>query len=134
MHSPRQGVKSKSAKKIEYEYFSTHFSDPESEGKPVPMTWICDTGLKTWEFVCLDKNQMPVARFRANVWALKKIGLFELLGRAREDEGRDEVVVTGLTLFYVTVMRVNNVFNLLGSIFSKPGNEKENENERKKTV
>src|ERR1700683_3760367 len=43
-----QDIKLKAQKrfKIEYEYFSTLFSDTEN-GEPVPMTWVCDTGMKT---------------------------------------------------------------------------------------
>lgn len=34
---------------------------------------------------------------------------------------RDEVVITGLTLLYVMMTRMNNPLHLLGSVFSKPG-------------
>lgn len=108
--------------KIEYEYSSKAFS--ETDGEEVPMTWVCDTGFKTWSFVCLDRMQMPVARFEVNIWALKKIGVIELLGMMATDERRrEEVVVTGVTLFYFTVLRSSNVCSLLGAVFSRPGKD-----------
>jgi hypothetical protein len=118
--------------KIEYEYISTTFSNPDSEsgrggGEPVPMTWVCDTGLKTWEFVCLDAKQIPLARFQANIWAAKKIRMIELEGKATEEDFRDEVVITGLTLFYLTVLRTGNIFSLIGAVFSMPGKNGEKE-------
>jgi len=121
-----QDIKLKAQKrfKIEYEYLSTLFSDTEN-GEPVPMTWVCETGLKKWGFVCLDRKQMPVARFQVNVWAAKKIGVIELLGTAAEREGvRDEIVVTGLTLFYFTILRASSIFSFFGAVFSRPGKEK----------
>ncbi|PMD63468.1 uncharacterized protein K444DRAFT_641303 [Hyaloscypha bicolor E] len=121
-----QDIKLKAQKrfKIEYEYFSTLFSDTEN-GEPVPMTWVCDTGMKTCGFVCLDRNRMPVARFQVNLWAAKNVGVIELLGVAAErEEVRDEVVVTGLTLFYFTVLRSSSIFSFFGAVFSRPGKEK----------
>ena len=108
--------------KINYEYLSHAFSDTEDA---VPMTWICHCGLKTWEFICLDSQQMPVAKFEVNAWATKKIGAIELLGNAAEsEEVRDEVVVTGLTVFYFMVLRSCNIFNFFGAVFSNPGKGK----------
>jgi hypothetical protein len=129
-----QDIKLKAQKrfKIEYEYFSTLFSNTEN-GEPVPMTWVCDTGFKKWGFVCLDRNQMPVARFQVNVWAAKKIGVIELLGMAGEKEVlRDEVVVTGLTLFYFTMLRSSSIFSFFGAVFSKPGKEKAEKESKKR--
>jgi len=68
---------------------------------------------------------MPVARFQVNLWAAKNVGVIELLGVAAErEEVRDEVVVTGLTLFYFTVLRSSSIFSFFGSVFSRPGKEK----------
>jgi len=68
---------------------------------------------------------MPVARFQVNLWAAKNVGVIELLGVAAErEEVRDEVVVTGLTLFYFTVLRSSSIFSFFGAVFSRPGKEK----------
>ncbi|KAF2833376.1 hypothetical protein CC86DRAFT_400002 [Ophiobolus disseminans] len=107
--------------KTEYNYLSHTLSpDPNT---PAPVTWITNVTLKTWDFICLDANQMPIAKFSANIWALTQVGNFHFDKSAAEvsTEARDEVVVMGLTLFYVMVTRMNNPLNLLGSVMAKPG-------------
>jgi hypothetical protein len=107
--------------KSQYNYLSHTFSkDPNA---PAPVSWIADMSMKTWDFVCLDENQIAIAKLSANLWDLKQVGNFYF--EAREDEVsaemRDEVVVTGLTILYVMMTRMNNPLHLLGSMFSKPG-------------
>ncbi|KAK0105066.1 hypothetical protein ONS96_004469 [Cadophora gregata f. sp. sojae] len=63
--------------KTQYMHLSHNFSDTD---EPVPMTWASACSFKTWDFVCLDQNQQPVAKFAANVWAVKKVGNIEFLG------------------------------------------------------
>ena len=68
-------------------------------------------------------TQEAIAKFSVNLWALKQVGniYFE---RSEQEVGeglRDEVVVTGLTLLYVMMSRMNNPLQLLGSAFAKPG-------------
>lgn len=58
-----------------------------------------------------------------NMWALKQVGNFyfeKTKGELRERQ-RDEVVVTGLTLLYVMMTRMNNPLNLVGSLVAKTG-------------
>jgi hypothetical protein len=74
--------------------------------------------------VCVNSvTQESIAKFSANLWALKQVG--KLYFDKTEDEVseslRDEVVVTGLTLLYVMMTRMNNPINLLGAAFAKPG-------------
>jgi hypothetical protein len=105
--------------KVDYEYLSQGFSDTKD---PVPMTWICNCHFKTWDFVLMDSQQIAVAKFAANVWALKRIGVIELIGKAASNEEvREEVVVTGMTLLYCMMLRANSLPNLAGSLFIKPG-------------
>jgi hypothetical protein len=105
--------------KTSYTHLSRAFSDTEDL---MPMTWSSDSDFKTWDFVCLDKQLMPVAKFSANIWAVQKVGNIEFLGdKADNKEAREEIVVTGLTLFYCMCLRMNNILNLFGAIFSKPG-------------
>jgi len=110
---------------FQYEYISNVFLEGEDgEGKGQTMTWVCDTGLKTWDYVCLDSRQMPVARFKANIWALKKVGWFDLLGQVAENEEmRDEVLVTGITLFYLTTLRTASLPSFFGAVFAGPRKE-----------
>ncbi|KAL5325315.1 hypothetical protein ACEPPN_006440 [Leptodophora sp. 'Broadleaf-Isolate-01'] len=101
--------------KTQYMHLSHNFSDTD---KPVPMTWSSDCGFKTWDFVCLDPNQMPVARFAANVWAVKKVGNIEFLGErtAMSEAAREEIIITGITLFSCMMLRMNNILNLFGMV------------------
>lgn len=107
--------------KTQYNYLSTALSpDPSA---PVPISWIANSSLKLWDFVCLDANQIAIAKFSVNWWALKQVGNFHFDKSADEvtKEARDEIVVTGLTLLYVMTTRMNNPLHLLGSVFAKPG-------------
>ncbi|PGG96272.1 hypothetical protein GX51_07908 [Blastomyces parvus] len=103
-----------------------------SSAEPARMTWIGSCGLKTWDYICMDERQMPVAKFSANIWGVKKIGTITFLGAnipsaratgAISDAVREEIVVTSLTLFYCMVLRTNSVFSLFGAVFSRPGHE-----------
>jgi hypothetical protein len=123
IHSRKGTLKAQRRFKTEYSYLSRAFSDNDSL---VTMTWTSSSGFKTWDFVCMDEQQVPVARFSANVWAIKKVGKIEFLGpKADSDAVRDEIVVTGLTLFYCMLLRANNIFAFFGAIFSRPGHDKD---------
>ncbi|KAH7311049.1 hypothetical protein BKA65DRAFT_163361 [Rhexocercosporidium sp. MPI-PUGE-AT-0058] len=104
--------------KTQYMHLSHNFSDTD---EPVPMTWASECNFKTWDFVCLDPNQLPVARYAANVWAIKKVGNIEFLGErtAMSEAAREEIVITGITLFSCMMLRMNNFLNLFGMV-SKP--------------
>jgi hypothetical protein len=107
--------------KTQYNYLSTTLSpDPNT---PAPVSWIANMSLKLWDFVCLDANQIAIAKFSVNLWAVKQVGnfYFEKSAGGVKREARDEIVVTGLTLLYVMMVRMNNPLHLLGSVFAKPG-------------
>lgn len=74
------------------------------------MTWTSESDFKTWDFICLDPQQMPVAKFSANMWAWKKIGKVEFLKPANE-QAREEIVVMG------------NILSVFGAIFAKPAHQ-----------
>jgi len=119
IHGQPIELKAQKRFKTEYMHLSHAFSDTDA---PTPMYWTSNAGCKAWDFICLDQNQLPVAKFSANVWAVKKIGTIEFLGsKAMSDAARDEIVVTGITLFYCMLLRCNNVLSLFGAIFSRPG-------------
>ena len=100
--------------KTHYNYLSHALGD-------VPLSWIANSTLKLWDFVCVNSvTQEPVAKFSANWWAVKEVGNFYFNGEVAEGV-RDEVVVTGLTLLYVMMTRMNNPIHLLGAAFANPG-------------
>lgn len=108
------------------------------------MTWTSSCGLKTWDFICLDEQKMPVAKFSANIWGLKKVGYITFMGSSTpgahaaggnvSDAVREEIVVTGLTLFYCMVLRTNSVLSLFGAIFSRPGHAGRKETGKEKPM
>jgi hypothetical protein len=104
-----------------YTHRSLNFSDTES---PVTMTWTSDAGFKTWDFICVDEQQIPVAKFTANCWGVTKIGKIEFVGPKADDRAaQEEIMVTGITLFYCMILRCNNIFNLFGAIIARPGHK-----------
>ncbi|KAJ5524343.1 hypothetical protein N7494_010993 [Penicillium frequentans] len=111
-----------------YTHRSGFLKNPQ--GQPAVMTWTGDVGASKWDFVCTDEQQMPVAKFTANLWGVKKIGKIELMGPSSHEEGvRDEMLITGMTLAYCMVVRASNMFNLLGSIFGDPAHDKKYKSE-----
>lgn len=106
--------------KTAYTHLSYAFSNTDA---PVPMTWTSTSDFKTWDFICLDVDQNPVAKFSANIWAVKKVGNIKFMASKStlSDAMRDEIVVTGLTLYSCMVLRSNNILSLFGAIFSRPG-------------
>jgi hypothetical protein len=88
------------------------------------MTWTSNCGFKTWDFICVDENQIPVARFSANQWGFTKIGKIEFDGpMAHSQAAQEEIFVVGITLFYTMVLRTTNIFNFFGAIFARPGHK-----------
>lgn len=77
-------------------------------------------GFKYWDFILLDSNKEPVARFRSNVWAYKKLGLIEFQGDYSQ-RTKEEILITGFTVYYNFLLRANNVFQLFGAIGAKTG-------------
>lgn len=105
-----------------YTHRSLAMSDTD---KPVTLTWTSDSDFKTWDFVCVDEQQMPVARFMTRVWALKNYGRIEFMGpRAGSEALRDEIVVTGLTLVYCMALRSASILSFFGAFFASPGHDK----------
>jgi len=71
---------------------------------------------------------MAVAKFSARIWATNKLGSIEFLGpKAGREECREEIVVLVSTLYYLMLMRSNNVLSLFGAVFAKTGKGKEGE-------
>ncbi|KAL8753780.1 MAG: hypothetical protein Q9199_004802 [Rusavskia elegans] len=121
LHGRKGTLKALSRWKTSYTHLSYAFA-ASPDGLPATMTWTGNSDFKTWDFVCLDEHQMPVAKFKANWWALKKIGSIEFLGdRAISEAARDEIVVTGLTIMYCMVLRTMSLPSFFGAVFARPG-------------
>jgi hypothetical protein len=79
-----------------------------------------ELGFKHWDFILLDSNKEPVARFHSNVWAVTKLGLLEFMGDFSA-ETKEEICITGFSVYYNWLLRMNNVFQVFGAIGAKTG-------------
>jgi hypothetical protein len=61
-----------------------------------------------------------VARFHSNVWAVTKLGLLEFMGDYSA-ETKEEICITGFSVYYNWLLRMNNVFQVFGAIGAKTG-------------
>jgi hypothetical protein len=106
--------------KTEYTHLSYAYSNSDT---PVPMSWTSTSNFKTWDFICLDDKGVAVAKFAARNWSTNRVGYVEFMGPKDtiSDAVRDEIVVTGITLFYCMVLRATSPLSLVGAVFSKPG-------------
>ncbi|KAL8838544.1 MAG: hypothetical protein Q9170_002086 [Blastenia crenularia] len=107
--------------KTSYTHLSYAFA-PTLDSSPATMTWTSGSNFKTWDFICLDEQQVPVAKFSANLWTLKKIGNIEYLGpKANSQAAREEIIVVGLLLAYTMILRTTSILSFVGAIFARPG-------------
>lgn len=121
LHGRKGTIKALKRWKTSYTHLSNAFA-PSPDSPPVTMTWTSSTNFKTWDFICLDEQQMPVAKFTGNLWAVKKIANIEFLGpKSSSVAARDEIVVTGLTLYFCMLLRLNSLLSFFGAIFTRPG-------------
>jgi hypothetical protein len=119
LHGQKAQLLAQKRMRTVYTHRSLNFSNTDT---PVTMTWSRDAGFKTWDFVCVDEQQNAVAKFATNPWGVTNIGTFEFDGPKKNDTAaREEILVTGITLFYCMLVRSNNIGNLFGAIFSRPG-------------
>ena len=74
---------------------SYKWSSPALKGATV--TWRCSNS--NLDLVCVDEQEIAIARFRYSSWSLKKCGSFEILGpNAGTTQLTEEMLVTGLAL------------------------------------
>ncbi|WPH01328.1 Hypothetical protein R9X50_00416700 [Acrodontium crateriforme] len=103
-----------------YNYLSLAFKHPD--GSRAVMVWDGTLKLKTWDFIMLDEHQLPIARFKANVWGVRDLGSIEFMDPDKVTEAmRDEIIVTGTMVYQQMMLRSTNIFNLIGAGFSKTG-------------
>ncbi|KAL8952132.1 MAG: hypothetical protein Q9222_001944 [Ikaeria aurantiellina] len=121
VHGRKGQMKALKRWKTSYTHLShAYASDPDAG--LATMTWTSDSDFKTWDFICLDEEQMPVAKFSANLWSLKRIGKIEFLGpKAHSQAAQEEIVVTGLTLAYTMILRTTSLLSFFGAIVARPG-------------
>ncbi|KAI9648911.1 hypothetical protein NHQ30_001477 [Ciborinia camelliae] len=111
--------------KTEYTHLSPTFAACDSyiENPAVAMTWTSSSGWKNWDFICLDPQQMPVAKFSANTMSLRNVGRIEFWGPVATAHRafQEEIIVVGMTLMYTMVLRSTSVLSLLGAMVARPG-------------
>lgn len=119
LHGRKGQLKALKRWQTQYTHLSQAFSNDDS---PVIMTWVSTCGFKTWDFICNDEEMNPVARFSSQAWNMKKLGKIEFMGPlAASREAQEEIIVTGITLYYCMLLRTTNILSLFGAIFSRPG-------------
>ena len=104
----------------QYEHLSRSFSKTD---EPVAMSWHSSSGFKSWDFICVDEEQNPVAKFSANAWSFKKVGNIEFMSSKAgvTDAMREEIIITGISLFYCMLLRSSSILSFFGAIFASPG-------------
>ncbi|KAF9887502.1 hypothetical protein FE257_010080 [Aspergillus nanangensis] len=121
IHGSPGALTAKSRLLTDYIYISKKFN---TDGRPMTMTWTSGSAFKSFDFVLLMEDQLPVAKFTSRTLALKNMGKIEFLDSRSDDPAvRDEIVVTGLTLFFCMIYRASNFFNLVGAAIYRPGHE-----------
>ncbi|KAF4961190.1 hypothetical protein FGADI_426 [Fusarium gaditjirri] len=121
LHGQKGTIKALKRFMTSYTHLSYNYSN-SPDGTPAAMTWASDSSFKTWDFICLDEQESAVAKFSANCWSLNNVGCVEFLGpKANDPAAREEILVTGMTLFYQMVLRATNFLSLGGAIFARPG-------------
>ena len=105
-----------------YDYPSTAFAkDPK---KPTVMTWKSNSKFKCFDFVLLDESGQPVAKYLPYYLGVRKVATIELLGPMADDPAvRDEVVITGMTLFAQMVYRTSSLLAFTGAVVARPGKD-----------
>lgn len=119
IHGRKGQLKALKRLATEYTYLSLAFSD---DGTQEAMRWTANCALKTWDFICLDEQQMPVAKFSVNTFAAKKYVNIEFIGpKATSQDAQEEILITGMTLYQCMLLRCNNMFSLIGAAIASPG-------------
>jgi hypothetical protein len=96
LHDKDMPLRASRRLKTQYSYPSMAIS---SSNTPTLLTYTSECGFKNWDFILVDQQQLPVARFSSNVWATKKIGQIEFMGDcAKSQQVREEIIVTSLTV------------------------------------
>jgi len=107
-----------------YTYPSVAFSSDSSGYKPATMTWKSNSWFRCFDFVLLDDSQQPVAKLTPKYLGMRNIATIEFLGPKADDPlARDEVVVTGLTLYMCMCYRASNIVPLVGALTARPGKD-----------
>jgi hypothetical protein len=107
-----------------YTYQSLAFSSDSTGNKPATMTWKSNSWFRCFDFILLDESQQLVAKFTPKYLGMRNIATIEFLGpKADNPLARDEVVVTGLTLYMCMFYRTSNIVPLVGALTARPGKD-----------
>lgn len=119
VHGYKSSFKAQRRLHMEYQHLSRAYA---STAEPVVMTWKSKCGFTDWDFECTDEQGDVVARFFASAWRINKIGYIEFVGpKAMDRLAREEILVTGLSLYYAIMYRAGSILQLFGGVFSRPG-------------
>lgn len=108
--------------------------------KPAVMTWKSNSMVKVFDFDLLDEQQQTVARYNTKYLAAKKYATIELFGpKAWDSLATEEVLITGLTMYFCMIYRVSSPVPLVGALVSRGGKdykvtEKEAQDEYERSV
>ncbi|KAF7192865.1 hypothetical protein HII31_05779 [Pseudocercospora fuligena] len=119
-----QAIQIRANKRWITEYTHLSHAYPSATGEPVTLKWKTSWSLKNWDFICLGPDQEPIARFSSNIWAVTKVGKFEFMGTPSKAL-KEEILVTGFTLFYCMLYRANSLPAFFGAFFASTGPVKE---------
>jgi hypothetical protein len=105
-----------------YNYSSLAYaSDPL---KPAVMTWKSNSVVKAFNFDLLDEQQEIVARYNTKYLGVKKYATIELFGpKAWDSLATEEVLITGLTMYFSMIYRASSPVPLVGALVSREGKD-----------
>ncbi|KAI4091228.1 MAG: hypothetical protein LQ348_005832 [Seirophora lacunosa] len=122
IHGRKGKLKALKRWRTKYTHLSHAFATSPDSSSLAAMTWTSSSNFKNWDFICLNEQQIAVAKFSANMWGLKKIGMVEFLTpTAVSEAARDEIVVIGMTLAYTMILRTSSILSFVGAIFARTG-------------
>lgn len=97
-------------------------------GEPKTFTWKAVSGLKRWNWVCVDDKDNVVSKWAANLWHARNVGQISFFGPLAHNEAfREEVITTGLLANYNVCFQESGIYRFFGSMGSMIGQKKGNE-------
>lgn len=84
--------------------FGSTYTYPSLAFHDSTMTWKSGSSWKTLDYVLLDEQSLPVAKFSAPYFSSDYSGRVKFLeSKANSQEGKEEILVTGFALVYMTI-------------------------------
>ncbi|KAF2110297.1 hypothetical protein BDV96DRAFT_583783 [Lophiotrema nucula] len=105
-----------------YKYPSIAFA--ENEKKPTIMTWKCNSKWRCFDFDLLDESGKVVAKFLPKYLGVRKWATIQMYGpRAWDSLATEEVIITGLSLYFCMIYRASSPVPLVGALTSRKGKD-----------